>query len=375
MTHDDKSSDSQPVAMKKTGLDLGMVLQSCATVPTSVGTVYLYGLRVSDLSTFHSLQDREPIARIRAFLPHIASLVDANGLADERPALDTSSVDQLSDAEVETIAEIYAAKGLRGPRIVDEEAEALERKTKEPSVAYLNRLLQHEAEAQSTQLRRMREQILASNSNLFDQVRKSSSILESTVKEFEKLNVLSPAFKIDQKQRDSFHADTERLVRQMRERAEELEMVRLTGKMTAESARTLKDLAEAATILLEQLDERDKRADRSTRKQITIAVWSVGISAVLALFALVFSSLAYFQDKSNNATGERWQSALMVAVRDGSRERDAAARDAQRLRDQVATLEAKIARIESTQDPDLPAKGTEPATHRATGPVSPVESQ
>ena len=171
---------------------------------------------------------------------------------------------------------------------------------------------------------------------------------------------------------DHFDAINEHHARLARERAEELEMVRLTGKMTAESAQTLKDLAEASTVLLERLDERDQQADLSTRKQIKIAVWSVGISAVIAVFALIVSGLAYFQDKTNNAAGERWQSELIAAVRDGSSQRDAAVKEAQRLRDQVAEIEAKIARIESTQTAALPGKRTDSAARRATGPGAPV---
>jgi hypothetical protein len=113
-------------------------------------------------------------------------------------------------------------------------------------------------------------------------------------------------------------------------------MVRLTGKMTAESAKTLKDLAEAATVLLEQLDARDEKAEKSTRKQITIAVWSVGISAVLALFALVVSGLSYYQDKANNAGGDKWQAEMLAAFRDERRQSAVAQKDAERLTTRAA---------------------------------------
>jgi len=372
MAQDGDSSSGNHGAPKKKGLNLDLLFGPATSVPTSVGTLYLYGLRSSDLGALQSMPSDEPIVRIRAFLPHIASLVEAKGFKDERPPLATEDVDRLSDAEVEHVAEVYAAVLLRGPRVDGEEAAKPERESTESAVGYLDRLLKHEAQEQSQQLRRMHEKMLASTSSIFDQVRKSSSILGSTLSEFERLTKSAPAVEIYQPSMDHFHAMNEHFARQARERAEELEMVRLTGKMTAESAKTLKDLAEAATVLLEQLDERDKKADRSTRKQITIAVWSVGISAVLALFALIFSGLAYFQDQTNNAAGERWQSELIAAVRDGSSQRDAAVKEAQRLRNQVAELEAKIARIESTQAATLPGKTTEAATRRATSPGSPV---
>jgi hypothetical protein len=372
MAQDGDSSSGNHGAPKKKGLNLDLLFGPATSVPTSVGTLYLYRLRSSDLGALQSLPSDEPIARIRAFLPHIASLVEAKGFKDERPPLATEDGDRLSDAEVEHVAKAYAAVLLRGPRVDGEEAAKPERESTESAVGYLDRLLKHEAKEQSQQLRRMHENILASTSSIFDQVRKSSSILGSTLSEFERLTKSAPAVEIYPPSMDHFHATNEHFARQARERAEELEMVRLTGKMTAESAKTLKDLAEAATVLLEQLDDRDKKADRSTRKQITIAVWSVGISAVLALFALIVSGLAYVQDKDNNAVGDRWQSELIAVVRDGSRQRDAAEKEVQRLRDQVSGLEAKIARIEAIDPPALSGKRTDAATRRATGPGSPV---
>jgi hypothetical protein len=220
-----------------------------------------------------------------------------------------------------------------------------EREASEPAVAFLDRLLKHEVQVQSLQLRRMREKMLESTSSIFDQVRKSSSALGSTLSAFDQFTKRAAPVESRAPNMDHFHAMNEQFARQARERAEELEMVRLTGKMTAESAKTLKDLAEAATFLLEQLDERDKKADQSTRKQISIAVWSVGVSAVLALFALIVSGLAYYQDK--DLAGDQWQSELIAAVREGNRQSADAKNEAQRLRDQVADLEAKIAKTAS----------------------------
>lgn len=216
----------------------------------------------------------------------------------------------------------------------------------------------------------MREKLLVSTGSIFDQVRKSSSSLGSTVSEFHKLASSGTPAELDVPRMDRFHALQEHAARQARERAEEIEMVRLTGKMTAESAQTLKDLAEAATVLLEQMDARDKKADKSTRKQVTIAVWSVAISAALALLALIVSGLAYYQDKDNNAAGDKWQSALIETVRDGNRQREAAEQDAQRLREQVMELQAHVARLESQIVASPLGGNAASAARRATTPGS-----
>lgn len=367
---DDPAANDQG-APKKKGLNLDLLFGPVQHLPTSIGTLHLYGLRVSDMSAFTSLSGSDAISRVRSFLPHIASLTEAKGFKDERPPLTAEEVDRLSVVDLENIAEAYAEMLVRGPRFKDDEETAKpERESGEPATSYLDRLLKHEAEEQSQLLRKTHEKMLASTSSIFDQVRKSSSALGSTLSAFDQLTKSAAPVEIRAPSMDHFHAMNEQFARQARERAEELEMVRLTGKMTAESAKTLKDLAEAATVLLEQLDERDKKADTSTRKQITIAVWSVGISAVLALFALVFSGLAYFQDKANNAAGDKWQSALITAVQSGNQQRDAAQKEAQRLRDQVAALEAKIARIETAQTAALPGKSAASAARRATSPGS-----
>ncbi len=113
----------------------------------------------------------------------------------------------------------------------------------------MNRVPNHEVKAQLDELRQMREKVLASISSIFDQVRKSSSALGSTLSAFDQLTKSAAPVEIRAPGMDHFHAMNEQFVRQARERAEELEMVRLTEKMTAESAKTLKDLAEAATVL------------------------------------------------------------------------------------------------------------------------------
>jgi len=347
MGESDDPAASDEGAPKKKGLNLDLLFGPVKHVPTSIGTLHLYCLRVSDMSAFASLSGIDAISRVRSFLPHIASLTEAKGFKDERPPLTPEEVDRLSVVDLENVAEAYAEMLVRGPRIKDDEDTAKpERESGEPATSYLDRLLKHEAEEQSQQLKKMREKMLASTSSIFDQVRKSSSALGSTLSAFDQLSKRAAPVEIRAPSMDHFHAMNEQFARQARERAEELEMVRLTGKMTAESAKTLKDLAEAATVLLEQLDARDTKAEKSTRKQITIAVWSVGVSAVLALFALVVSGLSYYQDKANNAGGDTWQAEMLATIQDERRQTAAAQKDAERLREQLAQLEEKVKRLE-----------------------------
>lgn len=319
-------------------------------VQTSVGMVYLYSLRASDISEFRKIKADDPAERARVFLPCIASFSKTASFNEEREPLPSELAGQLTEADLDVLARAYISPSVFGAICTDpNEGSVLPRQVGEKAVVYLDRMLQQEIKNQTRELKKMREKILVPSSNIFDQVRKSSSALGSTLTEFERLTKRSAAVEIHAPNMDHFHAMNEQFARQARERAEELEMVRLTGKMTAESAKTLNDLAEAATVLLEQLDKRDKQSDKSTRTQINIAVWSVGISAVLALFALIFSSLAYFQDGSNNNSGDKWQADLLTTIRNGNQQRAESEKENQRLSAQVTALGAKIAGIEEAQ--------------------------
>jgi len=376
MAQDDDAQSSGQGSPKRKALNLDLLFGPVTNVPTTVGTVYLYGLRASDYEMLEKLTEADPSARFRALLPCIASFAETKGLKEERQRMPPEEVDRLSDWDLDALADAYSATMHRRVRADGDAQEGPpQRDPNEASTAYVDRVLTYKVKEQRDELRKMREKMLASTSSIFDQVRKSSSALGSTLSAFDQLTKSAAPVEIRAPSMDRFHAMHEHFDRQARERAEELEMVRLTGKMTAESAKTLKDLAEAATFLLEQLDERDKRADKSTRKQITIAVLSVGISAVLALFALIVSGLAYYQDRANNVAGDKWQSALIAAVQDGRLQRDAAEKEAQRLRNQVSGLEAQIARIETVQAAAAPGSRLASAARDATSSVSTLPSR
>ena len=223
------------------------------------------------------------------------------------------------------------------------------REASETASAYLIRLVKEQVEQQQQAAKQLHEKMFGSSRGLFDQVRKSYTELESTVKAFEAISrpTLEPSLSRGHLEIKNHLA--EHSARMGRDRVEELEMVRLTGKMTAESAKTLKELAEAATTLMEQFDDRDRKTDKSTRKQITIAVWSVGISAVLALLALIVSGFAYLQDRNNSSSVDQLQAKLLTAIEQGNQQRSTLERENQVLLEQVISQCARIADLEAVQ--------------------------
>ena len=363
MTQENSPSGDAP---KKTTLKLLLRSKPATDVETSAGRIYLYPLRMRDMTDFEKLEPGDAVSQIRAFLPSIGSLTVESDEAPERVPLDAGIADGLSDDEIERAADAYTkSSAWQIVRDGSQEREPIVQEAGETASAFLVRLLKAEVDDYHQSAKRMHESLLGSShslfdqvqksASLFDQVRKSTSALGSTLSAYEELTKFTkPApLEIHPIQTDHFSRVNDLLAEQARERAkeraEEMELTRLTGQMTAESAKTLKDLAEAATTLMEQMDERDRRTDQSTRKQITIAVWSVGISAVLALFALIVSGFAYLQDRDNITSGDQWQAKLLTAIEQNNQQRSIVERENQALREQVKSLDARIADLETAQ--------------------------
>ena len=336
---------------QKKSLKLLLRSKPATDVETLAGRIYLYPLRVRDMTDFEKLEPGDAVSQIRSFLPSIGSLTDE---APERIPLDSGIADGLSDDEIERAADAYAkSSAWQTVRDGSQERKPVVQEAGETASAFLVRLLKAEVEDYHQSAKRMHEAMLGSNRGLFDQVRKSTSVLGSTLSAYEELTKFSkPApLEIQPIRTDHFDALNRQMVQQAheraKERAEEMELTRLTGQMTAESAKTLKDLAEAATTLMEQMDERDRRTDQSTRTQITIAVWSVGISAVLALFALIVSGFAYVQNRDSSSSEDQWQVKLLTAIEQGNQQRSAAEHENETLREKVNVLGARIADLEA----------------------------
>lgn len=349
MTEDAEKKGSNSDQPRKKGLDISIFLKHVAEADTSIGRIFLFP-RGPDVIEYAKLPDQPSTERIRGYLPCIASLSTDYSLDKERVAITAEQLDQLSDDEIEALAEAYALSStFREAREGSKDRAPVAREAGEVATAYLDRLLRHKIEEQAKQNRKIIESTLGSAHGIFDQVRKSSLSLGETISEYARLSNRSTQAEALAPRMGHMHAINEQFAHQAQERAEELEMVRLTGKMTAESAQTLKDLAEAATKLLEQLDERDKKSDKSTRTQISIAVWSVGISALLALFALIVSVCAYYQDQNNNSSGDQWQENVLSELKT-SNERGAAIQtenqllrnELQRLTESVSALKGEV---------------------------------
>lgn len=344
--------------MKK-GLDLKITIKHVAEVDTPIGKLYLFTLRVSDLRAYSKLDATDAIERIRTFLPCIASLSTDYAFNQERIGITVDQALQLTDQTVQKIAETYAlSSALRSAREGEKDREPIVRATDEPATEFLDRLLLKKVAEQANQLENIKKQLLGSTHGIFDQVRKSSQTLGETWKQFEKLNRASTipkgiAHPVENSAFESMKLITEQQKKMGRERAEDRELVRLTGQMSAQSAKTLQQLADAASTMLEKLDERDVGAKRATKVQLWIAVVSIIISAVLALFSLIFSVAAFYQDKLNFSSGGKWEDKVLNELK-------AVNKNSARIESEMQALRQKMEHMNS----DLSAPRQKPASSK-----------
>ena len=109
MAQDDDAQSSGQGSPKRKLLNLDLLFGPVTSVPTTVGTVYLYGLRASDYEVLEKLAEAEPAARFRALLPCIASLVENKTFNEERQPVPPEEVSRLTDSDLDALADAYAA--------------------------------------------------------------------------------------------------------------------------------------------------------------------------------------------------------------------------------------------------------------------------
>jgi hypothetical protein len=341
---------------KKKSLKLLLRSKPAAKVDTAAGRIYLYPLRVRDMTDFEKLEPGEAVNQVRNFLTSIASLTVESDEAPERIPLDPEIAKTLSVDEVEQLAEAYVqSSGWQTVREDGQDHKPPSREEGKAASAYLIRLMRQEVEQQIQASKQLREKMLGSSSGLFDQVRKSTSALGSTLGAFERLTKPSRESTLETHPIQTDHLSrvnnlmAEQARERAKERAEEMELTRLTGQMTAESAKALKDLVDAATTMMEQMEARDQKTDQSTRTQIKIALWSVASSAVLALVAAILAGFSYFQDRDNNTAGDQWQAKVLTAIEQGNQQRSALERENQALLAQVKSQGTRLEGLEASQ--------------------------
>lgn len=329
----------------KKGIKLSLLVKPQAEVCVGTNTIYLYPVTSGDMKAFSRLPaDVDPIAKFRELLPNIASLSVPKDSQEERVPLPHELIEQMPAEELSVLADAYAGisafKEVRAGK-VDEDVAAITRQDGESAVSYVDRLLTAEAERYRRIFGKINLAATAPASKLLEQLKLSSVNLGDSMKVFEEFSA-SQATQLESanaRAQDMFRETNERNARLARERKEELEMNRLTGEMTARSAKLLQDLAKASGDFLLRFDQRSEKADRDTRWQLNVAVGSVVVSAILAVFALGIAIASYQQDGKNNSTSDQWQKDIIELQRAELEKRILAEREVEKLKSQLKQIE------------------------------------
>tara|TARA_R110001592_G_scaffold141033_1_gene362292 strand:- start:15930 stop:17024 length:1095 start_codon:yes stop_codon:yes gene_type:complete len=318
---------------QKKGLDISIFLKHVTQVDTSIGRVFLFPLRWSDIGEYENLPPQPSMERIRAYLPRIASLSQDYSLKQCRVAIPLEEVGKLPDSEIESLADAYGlSSALREAREGAKGRAPVVRELEESPTAYLGRLLESEAEKRAMLSRKIVEAYSSSTQGIFDQVRKSSLELGDSWRQLERLTKASAvASTLETETLGLNNHIVNHTAMIARERAEGREMLRLTAETSTKSAKTLQELADAASKMLEMLDNRDVDAKRTTKTQLWIAVGTVVLSALLAGASVI-------QDCFSNASGDKWQESVLDELKAINKHDESVQAESQLFRDQVQRL-------------------------------------
>ena len=342
-------------------LEIDFKTKPVAEVGTSAGVVYLYPLRISDLKAVTGQQPSSDLDSARRVISRAGSLVKVDVDSDRQP-LGEDGAGQLTDDEIEELSKAFtASSAFTEDSILTKASAGALKRDDESESAFLVRLIKEEVRKQAESLRNLGMTLGRTSADLIEEVRKNTTMLGSSLTEFDRRHLAH----FDHRPPDTMKPVLEAHAKRERERAEELDMVRLTGQMTAQSAKTLQSLAEAAATLMTDLDERDRQATRTTRIQLWIAVVSVVLSVVFSFVALLYAAASYREDRVSDASNDSWREKILSTVRAGKEAQEATARDINGLAEELRKREA--AQSKRSQ----PGQQSIPIAPSATGPVPP----
>ncbi len=287
-------------------------------VDTSIGALLLFPQRFEDIGSFSKLAADEPaVNRLRAYLPSIASR-DGAAIEHGTPVrIEASSCAQLSDDDIERIAEAY----LSMPEVRQMEqssataADALVRSEGEAASAYLDRLLQanHERQMQDPKatFESFRDpQGVTPASALADLDHQAASLRHAA----------DTVIKDDRARHAASAADSMLLsgAGGPRERDEEIALARGNARISTQSALLLASLSQTASQYLNAFAETARRSDEATRKSLRIAVAAACIAALFSVAALVVAIVSYREGREHMQRADQAQESVLRAVQEAA---------------------------------------------------------
>jgi hypothetical protein len=299
---------------EKTGFDISQLFKPIKTINFRDQKLHLYALNRSDIASLKALDPSEPQAWFVSLLDLTSSFDYDVKLKRERRGLTKEFLADLSETELESVADAYVQSVFL--RRISHEAKVLIRSEKESALEYLSKAVPAQI-AESERLTRAQFQTLTESlSTPFKALSESHSRLLASVDSFERERAQRTLNEQVAQSSRIIASQTEYSASVRNDRAKEIVAVERTADMTAKSALALGQLIETAGVFMQRFDSRSATADNDVRRQLTIALWGIGVSAILATIALGYSIAAYSQDRDNNRSNDKWQDEVTKLLRD-----------------------------------------------------------
>ncbi len=382
--------------------DFAKFQQNAVQVDTSAGKLWLYPHRPKDLEAFAGLSSEAgPRERLRSFLPCIAFRLVPDAIDGTAPSIDIEWCRQLSDADLERIADAYAGSVLFTdvPENGARAAASRQGVAYETAIERLDQLLTLEHARHREEARKaseiFREQFGSAFATLSDGAGKQFSGASELAANSEQEPHIAPeagplstdedvppelphqsepraleptplsdAARFDSPETVAAGFDSQETVDPTAARAEEFD----TGGATPDHS--LGDLSfDAGTpppLASEARPEAAKDVS-SSRSALRVAIGALALSMLLAAGTVIFSMQRYAEERRVNEAMSKWQESVSQMIKDSQTAQD---RRLQSLEEKLVELGARQnaledARAATPPEPAPPPKRAVKATKTA----------
>jgi len=136
-------------------------------------------------------------------------------------------------------------------------------------------------------------------------------------------------------------ADIHRTIRN--ERQQELDYARTMADAAVTSTRVLKKLSEDFFDFMERFTSAAGASEMGQQKSLKYVIWTFAGGVLVALVALVVTAMSYSQDKDTNRNNDAWQERIEVLMK----QRASTDVEVEELRRQNRTLSARVEALEA----------------------------
>lgn len=307
-------------------LKLSDLLPKPIELKISSGEVYLFPITLENIKSYCA-NPNEPIGnRLRNFLPIFVSFSSTRNESNNIVGLSLDQAKLISEDELNYLSQTYLESNFLNFHFKNNLANLEIKNSTQSFSVYLDFVL-NEISKQYEDIVKQRNQEFfnAEKKPYFDSTHDASRMVSESMKNIQILQ-----------QRERKQSD---------ERAEELEIARITRDMSMQTSLMLQELTKAAEKMLLDLEKRSEIADESTRKSLRIGLNSLYTAIIFSGLALFVSLISYTQDKSNNKSGDSWQVNVLKALSESNEEQKATNKELHILRNDLKKNEA-------TKEPD-----------------------